>query len=106
MAVKDGKEKRRWHVGRRRRRRDTARLSEMLAPPEERQPEAKPRGDHNHNGAIIVDSTNLRVPTDFVDADDGKRILGLEPVVLVILLAAVAFIIFIAYLISLEPPAP
>ena len=107
MAVK--KEKRRWHshyTGRKRR--DTASLSEMLAPLEEQNPaKAIRQGKKNHDGAIVVNSSNVKMPADFVEAENERaRILGLEPVVLVILLAALAFILFIAYLISTEPPKP
>lgn len=78
--------------------RDTARLSEMLAPPEEKSQQTK-------DGAIVVDASKLKVVHDFSELDeDGRRILGFEPVVLAIVLLFVAFICFVAYLISVERP--
>ena len=42
---------------------------------------------------------------DFTEKEEGKgRLLGLEPVTIVILTFALTFIAFIAYLISIEPP--
>jgi hypothetical protein len=80
--------------------RDTARLSEMLAPPEERKQATK-------DGAIVVDASKLKVPNDFSQSDnEGRRILGFEPVVLAIVLLIVAFICFVGYLISVEAPKP
>jgi hypothetical protein len=108
MAVKKKGRPHSHYTGKKRR--DTAKLSEMLAPLEE-QDEQKARAqapapvNHNHDGAIVVDSSKLRVPSDFGGSEgDRSRILGFEPVVLFILLAMLAFIAFIAYLISLEPP--
>ena len=95
-------------IRKKRRRRDTARLSEMLAPLEEQSParaQAQAPEKRNHDGAIIVDATKLSVPSDFAAGEHGQRhILGLDPVVLAILLLALAFIAFIAYLISIAPP--
>ncbi|HEX8851974.1 MAG TPA: hypothetical protein VF754_00725 [Pyrinomonadaceae bacterium] len=83
--------------------RDTARLSEMLAPPEERAQKKKATKE----GAIVVDASKLKVAEEFAQADDaGPRILGFEPVVLVIVVLVIAFICFIAYLISFMPPKP
>ncbi|HEV2704787.1 MAG TPA: hypothetical protein VGV59_02620 [Pyrinomonadaceae bacterium] len=78
--------------------RDTARLSEMLAPPEEKTQKLK-------DGAIVVDASKLKVPNDFSELDDGggRRILGFEPVVLAIVVLVAVFICFVGYLISVEP---
>ena len=109
MAVKGAKRRRHSHYTGRKRR-DTASLSELLAPLEEQNPaqaqaQAQAPEKPSHDGAIVVDSSSLKVPSDFVEAENEQaRILGLEPVVLVILLGALAFIVFIAYLISTEPP--
>ena len=86
--------------------------AEQLAPLEERA--RKPAGQNSNNeGLMVVDTGDLKLPKDFTDKDEGKsHFLGFEPVALVILIFSLAFIIFIAYLISMEPskakdnPAP
>lgn len=54
------------------------------------------------DGAIIVDTAKLNLPKGLVaeEEETERRILGLEPVVVVILAVALAFIAFVAYLIS------
>ena len=52
-----------------------------------------------------VDTGELKLPKEFTEKDEGRpRFLGLEPVALVILIFALAFIAFIAYLISIDSP--
>ncbi len=119
MAVKKGKRRHHTHYLGGKKPRDTAKLSEMLAPLEEHphaqksqqvqalQAQTQAHDSQNHNGVIIVDGSSLKVPSDFVETDDAdKRLLNLEPVVLAILLMSLAFIAFIAYLISTEPAKP
>jgi len=102
--------------GRRKKRKkgDTDQLAAQLAPLEEQNTPAAEHQISNHlnssngeasrdNGAIIVDNENLKVPTDIVEGRDGKRFLGIEPVVLVVLIIALSFIAFITWQISLMP---
>jgi len=56
-------------------------------------------------GAIVVDSDKLKIPTGINEEEDEKRFLGLEPVVLVVLILSLVFIAFIAWQITLMPPA-
>jgi len=97
---------------------DTARLAAQLAPLEEQNARAAQRqGANGHvannggliqeHGALIVDSDHLNVPKglDGKSGDGTKNFLGIEPVVLVILIAALAFTAFIAWQISLMPRA-
>ncbi len=97
-----------------RRKGDTDRLAAMLAPLEEQD---KPAAEHQigsplnvatseadrHFGAIVVDSENLKVPTDVMGTQEDKHFLGIEPVVLVVLILMLAFIGFITWQISLMP---
>lgn len=79
--------------------------ADQLAPLEERRRKGE-RQNSDHEGVMVVDTGELKLPDDFTEREDRKsRLLGLEPVALVILLFALAFIIFIAYLISIEPAA-
>lgn len=77
--------------------------AELLAPPEERV-KKQPRQNSNHDGGMAVDTGELKLPEEFTEKEEGKsRLFGLEPVALVILIFALAFIAFITYLISVEP---
>ena len=99
---------------RKRKKGDTAKLANLLAPLEEQDsssaakqlganhpPVAQP-GDP-HFGAIVIDNEGLQVPREILEANDEEKILGMEPVVLVILGVMLAFIAFIAWQISLLP---
>lgn len=100
------------HFRRKKRRKgDTDQLAAQLAPLEEQD---KPAAEHQigtplnigsdrHFGEIIVDNEDLKVSTDFVETKDEKRILGMEPVVLVVLILMLSFIAFITWQISLMP---
>jgi hypothetical protein len=81
---------------------ETATLARGLAPLEELE---EKRGSKQHpNGAIVLDTSELKLPRDLMEKDEPPRGLGLEPVVIFILVLALAFIAFIAYMISIEPP--
>jgi hypothetical protein len=93
---------------------DTAQLAAQLAPLEEldKSSAAKQLGSSPHpgdpladlqDGVIVVDNDNLHVPKDIMEGGDEKTFLGMEPVVLVILGVMLAFIVFIAWQISLLP---
>lgn len=85
---------------------ETAKLASMLAPLEEQQGREAASGatQRSNGGAIIVDTGPLKLPKDFIEQDEGWKPFGLEPVVIVILALVLAFIAFITYLISIEPP--
>lgn len=88
-------------------------IAAQLAPLEEQDKGAAARtgmtaGEvHSHlvheHGAIIVDSEGLSLSDDIAEGQRGKRILGMEPVVLAILGFMLVFIAFIAWQISLMP---
>ena len=81
---------------------DKAKLSDHLAPPEEKAGQAVARQGTNNGGAMSVDTGSLKLPTGFVEEDKASsKWLGLEPVVLVILCLALAFIAFIAWQVSM-----
>lgn len=86
---------------------EAAKLASMLAPLEEQQggeQEIAVGTNHGNAGAIVVDTGELRLPKDFIEEEREGNPLGLEPVVIFILILVLAFIAFIAYLISVEPP--
>lgn len=59
----------------------------------------------NNEGIISVDTGNLKFPSEFTEKREEKSgPFGLEPVTIVILIFALAFIAFITYLISIAPP--
>ena len=104
--------------GKRRKKGDTASLAAQLAPLEEQDARAAQKQQPNANGhgstkgglirehgALIVDTENLNIPKSLGGSGAGepKHFLGIEPVVLAILLASLAFIAFIAWQISLMP---
>jgi hypothetical protein len=77
--------------------------ADQLAPPEERAGKQAVRKSNNE-GVMGVDTGELKLPKEFTEKEEGKRrFFILEPVALVILIFALAFIAFIAYLISIEP---
>lgn len=90
---------------------DTDQLAHQLAPLEEldQQAAAEQVGGRLNSdpdyGAIVVDNVHLKIPTGITEEQDEKRFLGLEPVVLVVAILALAFIAFIAWQITLMPPA-
>lgn len=93
-----------------RRKRDTDSLAAQLAPLEEQnKPAAEQQVGHRvdatdpHIGSIIVDSDHLKVGKGFVETEEEKQFLGMEPVVLVVLILMLIFIGFIAWQISLMP---
>ncbi|HEY0378227.1 MAG TPA: hypothetical protein VGC87_15020 [Pyrinomonadaceae bacterium] len=63
--------------------------------------------DSNNGGAIVVDTSAVRLPKDFTEREEKRGLLfGLKPIGVIILVFSLAFIAFIAYLISLEPAKP
>ena len=63
-------------------------LAARLTPPEETQ-----QRDSNTGGAILVDTSALNLPRDFTEREEKKGLwFGLEPVAVVILAFALAFI--------------
>ena len=75
-----------------------------LAPPEEQRPGGAARGTYAA-GKITVDTGSLKLPKGFLEEEEEKtRMLRPDPAVIVILGIAIAFISFIAYLISIAPP--
>ena len=93
----------------RRKKGDTARLAERLAPLEEQGQqtttaleERAAAGFDHEPGTIVVDKNNLQVPKEMIEGS-GKGFLGMEPVALVILGFMLCFIAFIAWQISQMP---
>ena len=93
---------------------DTAELSARLAPLEEKQsavaqqPTSKGGKDNNggsgDGGAIIVNTSQVALSSDFIEEDRAaEKFFRLEPVALVIVLLSLAFILFIAWQITLMP---
>jgi hypothetical protein len=78
--------------------------ADSLAPLEERK--GKPlRQNSDGEGIIVVDTGDLKLPSDFTEKDEGKsRLFGVEPITAVIIVFALAFIALITYLISIEQP--
>jgi hypothetical protein len=57
--------------------------------------------ESNNGGAIVVDTSAVKLPGDFTEREEKKGLLlGLEPIALIIFISSLAFIAFIAYLIS------
>jgi hypothetical protein len=79
--------------------------AEQLAPLEEQERAGKPSHQlTSSEGVINVDTGSLKLPSELTEKDEGKSgLFGLEPVTIVILVFALAFIAFITYLISIEP---
>ena len=86
---------------------DTKELAAQLAPLEERGRGAQAGGGQNNGGSIVVDTGALKLPEGLVaERERDRRILGFEPVVLFIVVVALAFIAFIAWKISEMPTPP
>jgi hypothetical protein len=78
--------------------------AEQLAPLEERERKRTVQNSNNE-GVMAVDTGELKLPKEFTERKEERpRFLGLEPVALVILIFSLAFILFIAYLISIDSP--
>ena len=102
MAVK--KEPRRLHNPVKARSAEAAEHAANLAPLEEQNGKQKNQGTDN-NGAIVVDTGELKLPKGIIEEDNGgAEFFGMDPVVLLIFCLSLIFIAFIAYLISIEPP--
>jgi hypothetical protein len=98
VAVK--KESRREHNPVKSSRRESKRRAAKLAPPEERNQEGKTQRDGD--GALAVDTGELKLP-ESLRADTEASAGGtfhLDPVVIVILASALAYIALIIYLIA------
>ena len=101
MAVK--RERRRRHNPVKALSAEAAEHAASLAPPEERDKTLKGK-ESNNSGAINVDTGELKLPKGINgDAEEGPGLFGFDPVVLFILCFSLAFIAFIAYLISIGP---
>lgn len=102
MAVK--KEPRHLHSPVRARSAEAAEHAANLAPPEEQNGKQKNQVPDS-NGAIVVDTGELKLPKGIIEEEEGgARFFGMNPVVLLIFCLSLIFIAFIAYLISIEPP--
>ena len=99
----EGERKRRW-----RRKKKIAEHAERLAPPEEKgHAAAVSAALSNSSGSIIVDTGNLKLPKNVgEEAREGKRLLGLDPIVLALLVLSLLFITFITVLIARQRDAP
>jgi hypothetical protein len=86
---------------------DTADVAERLTPLEETKDFRESRqhdGQRDADDTIRVDSTSVHLPEHLVeDEREGVSIFRLEPVVLVLLAAMLAFIAFVAWQITLMP---
>jgi hypothetical protein len=98
---------------------ETAQLAAQLAPLEEQDKQAARRqgATNGHSdgaaqnggrliqehGALIVDTDGLHLPSELTEKGGGK-FWEIEPAVLIVVGAALAFIAFIAWLISRMPP--
>lgn len=78
---------------------DAAEKAARLAPPEERASQGS-----NNRGAITVGTGELKLPTDFTEREERRHTFSIGPTAAVFLIFALAFIAFITYLISIEPP--
>lgn len=79
---------------------DTAELAAQLAPLEEQRAKSG-----EQNGVILVSSRDSKIPTGFTDEDpDAKGAFKMDNVVIFVLIIALTFIAFIAYLVSRMPP--
>jgi hypothetical protein len=86
---------------------DVKELAAHLAPLEEQDAAAgREQGDANTGGSIVVDTGKLTLPSGIGEEEGRKLILGFEPVVVVIVAAMIAFVLFIAWEISRMPPPP
>lgn len=93
MAIK--KARRRAH-----KKAEADKVTAQLAPLEEKAAKTA-NGNSNNGGAIIVDTAALKLPKNFASEDkDGPRRFRPDPAVVLIFFVSLAFIAFIAYLIS------
>jgi len=100
----------------RRRKGDTAKLAAQLAPLEEQTKRAKrSNGDgnnlghpiaHQEVGAIVIEGPSGGLSKELAEVQESNHKRGFEPVVLVILLFALGFIVFIAWEVSKMPAPP
>jgi hypothetical protein len=113
VAVKK-KKSRRWKTGRLHwpgsghdHREHEKHVADRLAPLEETgafEESNQKESAHVPDDTIRVDSRSVQMPESFVDDErEGASIFRLEPVALAILLAMLAFIVFVAWQISLMP---
>jgi hypothetical protein len=100
MAVKKKRRRHKHYTGHEEG--DAAELSERLAPPEEQ--DAKAVQPFPTDDTIILDTGKLKISRTLLDEETG-RLFHFEPVIVVILFLALAYIAFIAYLIH-QMPAP
>ncbi|MCA1592929.1 MAG: hypothetical protein LC754_09825 [Acidobacteria bacterium] len=102
MAMKKGNRPHKHYTGRKKG--NTAEVSARLAPLEEVKATAAVRKPENNGGAIRVDSNQVTLSKDFAEEDRGAAgVFHLEPVALVIVVLALAFMAFIAWQITLMP---
>lgn len=78
-----------------------AKITAQLTPPEEKTQIAAKQNSGN-GGAIVIDAAALKIPKGFEGGDDSRRFRP-DPAVAVIFFVSLAFILFIAYLISIGP---
>ncbi|HEX8772430.1 MAG TPA: hypothetical protein VF735_02415 [Pyrinomonadaceae bacterium] len=100
MAVKN--ESRREHNPVKTSSREAEERAEQLAPPEEQAGDAS---GAKRDDALSIDTGALKLPRGLRSEDDEstRSAFHLDPVVIFFLVAALAFIAFITYLISIEP---
>jgi len=101
------KKRRLWHrPDNRKQKGDLVEIAAQLAPLEEIHESRSPTANNN-GGAIRMDTGALSLPKSLGEADENDSpLFRPEPVVIVILLIALAFIAFIAWQVSqMEPPA-
>ena len=111
MAIRRRRHK---HHGPEERKKHADELSAMLAPLEELHPEAvapvpaeQARNGDYQDATIRVDRKSVHMPERLLDESEsreGLSIFYLEPLVLVILVAMLIFIAFVAWQITLMPP--
>ena len=110
MAVSERRKRTRYILGRRREKTPTQELAARLAPPEESEPagglhQAVPGAARKADDTIRVNTSTVKLPSKFTEEERrGARIFYLEPVVVFILVALLAFIAFIAWQITQMPP--
>lgn len=82
--------------------REAEERAEQLAPPEER---AEGTNRAKRDDGLYVDTGDLKLPESLRNEGDEstQSAFHLDPVVIFFLVAALAFIAFITYLISIEP---
>jgi hypothetical protein len=82
---------------------DKADLSARLAPLE-KQKDIAAQQSRNNGGVIVVDAASLKLPAKDMSDEQTTSIFRPDPLALVILIFAAAFIVFIAWQISTMPP--